>query len=176
MPTPFLTAIPNPFLLLEPSSLPLQETRSPLLLRVVLFGLRADFSISSLYRLISTPAPPSPYTADSLPESNYAPLGAYVLQEVLLSSPKFPTLLYGFIFFIAIALSEASELFFFSLLFPSLGILILSRINFLYNSISTNLIVVKDCCDKYLHLFIYTKVFASLCSFYTDCALHFQSF
>lgn len=72
MPAPFLTAKPNLFLLLEPSSLPLPETESPLLLRFVLFGLRADFSISCRYRLISTPAPHSPYTADSLPDSNYA--------------------------------------------------------------------------------------------------------
>lgn len=94
MPAPFLTAKSNLFLLLEPSSLPLQETESPLLLRFVLFGLRADFSISSRYRLISTPAPHSLYAADSLPDSNYAPLGAYVFQEVLHSTPKFPTLLY----------------------------------------------------------------------------------
>lgn len=162
MPAPLLTAKPNPFLLLEPSSLPLQETQSPLLLRVVLFGLRADFSISSSYRLISTLAPHSPYAAYSLSESSYAPVGAYVLQEVLLSSPRFPTLLYikKTIYFL-LSLSFLKLLIFF--FFPSLptqvlGILILSRIKFLY-SISTNL-TVKDCYGKYLHLFIYTKIFA----------------
>lgn len=174
MPAPFLTAKPNPFLLLEPSSLPLQETQSPLLLRVVLFGLRADFSISSSYRLISAPAPHSPYAAYSLPESVYAPVGASVLQEVLLSSPRFPTLLYRFIFLLS--LSFLKLLMFFFLPTQVLGILILRRINFFYDNISTNLIVVEDCYDKYLHLFIYTKIFACLCSFYTGCALHFKFF
>lgn len=162
MPAPLLTAKPNPFLLLEPSSLPLQETQSPLLLRVVLFGLRADFSISSSYRLISTLAPHSPYAADSLSESSYTPVGAYVLQEVLLSSPRFPTLLYikkTTYFLLSLSFLKLLIFFFFpSLPTQVLGILILSRIKFLY-SISTNL-TVKDCYGKYLHLFIYTKIFA----------------
>lgn len=85
VPAPFLTAKANLFLLLESSSLPLQEIQNPLHLRFVLFGLRADFSISSSYRLISTPAPHCP---DSLPDSNYAPVGAYVLQELLLLPPN----------------------------------------------------------------------------------------
>lgn len=100
---PFLTAKPNLFLLLEPSSLPLQEILSPLLLRYVLFRLRAEFSISLSYRVTSTPAPHSPYAADSLPDSNYAPVGAYVLQEVLFSTPRFPALLYGFIFLLSLS-------------------------------------------------------------------------
>lgn len=132
MPAPFLTAKANLFLLLESSSLPLQEIQNLLLLRFVLFGLRAGFSISSSYSLIPTPAPHSP---DSLPDSNYAPVGAFVLQELLLSTPKFPTLLYGFIFLLS--LSFLKLLIFFP--FPSLpsqvlGILTFS-INFLYDSI-----------------------------------------
>lgn len=117
MPVPFLTAKPNLFV--EPSSLPLQELENPLLLRFVLFGLRADFSISS--RLS-------------------APVGAYVLQEVLLSTPKFPTLLYGFIFLLS--LSFLKLLIFFFLPFSPHTSLTFG-INFLYDSISTNLIV-KD--------------------------------
>lgn len=116
IPAPFLTAKPNLFLLLEPFSFPLQEIRNPLLLRFVLFGLRADFSISSSYRLISTPNPHSP-AADSLPDSNYAPVGAYVFQEVLLSTPKFPTLLYGFIFLLSLSFLKLL-IFFSSLFFP----------------------------------------------------------
>lgn len=114
MPAPFLTAKANLFLLLESSSLPLQEIQNLLLLRFVLFGLRAGFSISSSYSLIPTPAPHSP---DSLPDSNYAPVGAFVLQELLLSTPKFPTLLYGFIFLLSLSFLKLL-IFFPSLLFP----------------------------------------------------------
>lgn len=157
VPAPFLTAKPNLFLLLEPSSLPLQEIQSLLLLRFVLFGLRADFSISSSYRVISTPAPHSLYAADSLPDSNCAPVGAYVLQEVLFSTPKFPALLYGFIFYCRCPSWSFWLFFFLSLPTLILGVLTSSNTNFLYDSIWTNL-VVKDCNDKYLHLFILTKM------------------
>lgn len=132
MPAPFLAAKANLFLLLDSSSLPLQEIQNLLLLRFVLFGLRAGFSISSSYSLIPTPAP---HSSDSLPDSNYAPVGACVLQELLLSTPKFPTLLYGFIFLLS--LSFLKLLIFFP--FPSLpsqvlGILTFS-IDFLYDTI-----------------------------------------
>lgn len=77
-------------------------------------GLWADFSISSSYRLISTPAPHSCMLLILFK----SPVGAYVLQEVLLSGPKSPTLLYGFIFLLSLSFLKLLIFFFSSLLFP----------------------------------------------------------
>lgn len=81
---------------MEPFDLLLQrKTQSALLLSFVLsLDFPADFSIASSYVLISTTTSPHrlPYTAShmlalliALPKSNYASIGAYVLQEVSLS-------------------------------------------------------------------------------------------
>lgn len=99
-------------------------------------GLRADFSISSRNRVISTPAPHSPCAADSLPDSNYAPVGAYVLQEVLFSTPNFPALLSGFSFLLPWSFLNLQIFFFLPFSsHPDLGILTLSSTHFLYDSI-----------------------------------------